>query len=108
MSVSVNGLKAIVVKVMVASAIIAIVTLMTSMVRAQRRDIYTFMTARRHSPLANITTIPTPDTTMTAPTDEERSDAWHPRYRADKQLIHFISKDHQRFAFDKDILRKER
>lgn len=106
MSVSVNGLRTIVVKAMVASAIIAIVTLMTSMVRAQRRT--TFMTACRHSPLANITTIPAPNTTMTAPTDEERSDAWHPRYRADKQLIHFISKDHQRFALDKEILRKER
>jgi hypothetical protein len=91
---------------MVASAIIAIVTLMTSMVRAQWRA--ASMIARRHSPLVNITTIPVPHNTMTTPTNKEQSDAWHPRYRADKQLIHFSSKDGKRFAFDKEILRKER
>ena len=94
------------VKVMVASAIIAIVTLMTSMVRAHRRT--TLMVLVATHLLVNFTTIPVSHKPMTAPTNNEQSDAWHPRYRADKQLIHFISKDGKRFAFDKEILRKER
>jgi hypothetical protein len=106
MSVSVNGLRAIVVRALLRPALTATLTLMTSMVRAQQRT--KLMVARRHSRLANITTIPAPNTTMTAPTNKNESDAWHPRYRADKQLIHFISKDGKRFAFDKEILRKER
>lgn len=106
MSVSVNGLRAIVVKVMVASAITAILPLMTSMVRAQR--LTSFMIASRHSHLVNITNIPVSKTTMTEFTQKEHSDAWHPRYRADKQLVYFVSKDNQKFAFDKEILRKER
>lgn len=81
-------------------------TMMTSMVRAQRQTTFIVLVATHL--LVNITTIPVSHKTMTAPTNNEQSDAWHPRYRADKQLIHFIAKDGKRFAFDKEILRKER
>ena len=67
------------------------------------------MVARRHSPLVLlITIIVPPNIAMTAPIQKEQLEIWHPRYRADKQLIHFISKDDQKFAFDKAILSKER
>jgi hypothetical protein len=92
--------------VIVASAIIAILILMTSTVRAQRRT--TFMIAHRHSPLVNITIIPVTNSMMTAPPDKEQVEVWHPRYRADKQLVYFVSKDNQKFAFDKEVLGKER
>jgi hypothetical protein len=91
---------------MVASAIIAIVTLMTSMVRAQRRA--AFIIACRHSLLVHITLISLSCPTIAVFTSKEHPDNWHSRYRPDKQLVNFISKDDKQFAFDKEILRKER
>jgi len=93
------------VEVMVASAIIAPVKSMKSMVRAQRRNL---IISRRRLLLVIITTVLTPHSIMTAPTEQGQTDSWHPRYRVDKQLICFISKDNEKFAFDREILRKER
>jgi hypothetical protein len=64
---------------------------------------YLIITLRRLS-VVNVTT----DTTMTTPTNKEQPVVWHPRYRGDKHLVNFKSKDDQILAFDRESLKKER